>query len=175
MCRSRHPRPLPRWPTCPGHVRPRRDPVFLGPANGPSLGRRPRRLLRARLPPWPVRRRDALHSRRRRAAVHLRTARRTDLLLLTSAKRITKERGAGAMPSTAPEFVAVVPESTPRLVVTRVRGTVASHAECPPIDGDARRDDVGTQGLAARRVLETSPRKSLWSCRKWGPWYLRWG
>ena len=52
MCRSRHPRPLPRWPTCPGHVRPRRDPVLLGPANGPSLGR-PRRLLRARLPPWP--------------------------------------------------------------------------------------------------------------------------
>lgn len=68
--------------------------------------------------PWPVRRRDALHSRRRRAAVHLITARRTDLLLLTSAKRITKGRDAGAKPSTAPEFVAVVPESTPRLVVT---------------------------------------------------------
>jgi hypothetical protein len=119
--------------------------------------------------PWPVRRRDALHSRRRRATVHLITARRTDLLLLTSAKRITKERDAGAMPSTAPEFVAVVPESTPRLVVTRVRGAVASDAECPPIDGDARRDDVGTPGLAARRVLEmrASPRKSLWSRRKW--------
>lgn len=155
MCRFRHPRPLPGGllvlatrsaPTGPRLSRACQRPITW-PTTSPSSSRPPS-------PLGPVRRRDALHSRRRRAEVHLITARRTDLLLLTSAKRITKERDAGAMPSTAPEFVAVVPERTPRLVVTRVRGAVASHADCPPIDGDTRRDDVGTQGLAARRVLE---------------------
>lgn len=122
MCRSRHPRPLPRWPICPGTFGPDGTRSFSGLPTARHLADDLAVFFAPAITPWPVRRRDALHSRRRRAAVHLITARRTDLLLLTSAKRITKERDAGAMPSTAPEFVAVVPESTPRLVVTRVRG-----------------------------------------------------
>ncbi len=51
--------------------RPRRTHLLLGSADGPLLGRRPRRPLRSHLHPHPCGDPDAPHSRRRRAAVHL--------------------------------------------------------------------------------------------------------
>ncbi|NGZ99551.1 class I SAM-dependent methyltransferase [Nocardioides sp. W3-2-3] len=60
-----------RRPAGPGHIRPRRTHVLLGPADGPALSRRPRRPSRTCLHPHPCRDADPPHPRRRRATVHL--------------------------------------------------------------------------------------------------------